>query len=339
MRAAVLVAQKQPLSIQEVATPKIGNNQVLVKVKVCGICHTDISLMTDYPLRKLPPLILGHEIAGDIEQAPEGSIFKKGDRVLVRWTVTCRECDYCRDGRENLCEKIKAIGIDLDGGFAEFVLVPLDNILRIPENLSYETGALAAEAVGTPYKAVKKAQIQSGTTVAIFGAGGLGIPATNILSELRGAKVIAVDILEDKLEFAKSYGADFVVNGSTVDPIEKIKELTGGKGVDVAFEFVGRKESMENAVRSVRKGGKVMIVGATATPFSVNPFRVFREEVEISGSYGSAKKDVSELLDLFSRGRLKTDGLISGRCKLDEINEQVEKIRTEKNVIRSLVSM
>lgn len=295
--------------------------------------------MTDYPLRKLPPLILGHEIAGDIEQAPEGSGFKKGDRVLVRWTITCRECDYCREGRENLCEKIKAIGIDQDGGFAEFVLAPLDNVTKIPDRLKYEDGALAAEALGTSYKAIKKAQIQPDTYVAIFGLGGLGIPACNIISKLRGAKVIAVDILEEKLEFARKYGADFLVNGMNSDPIEKIKEITGGKGADTAFEFVGRKESMENAVRSVRKGGKVMIVGATANPFSVNPFRIFREEVEISGSYGSTKKDVKELLDLLARDQIRTDGLISGRCKLEEINKQVDTIRKEKNIIRSLVAM
>ena len=337
MKAAVLHAQKEPLKLEDVPVPTLDMGRVLVKVKMCGICHTDISLMNDYPLRKKPPLILGHEVAGDIEQPNGCDGFQRGDRVMVRWTTACRDCYYCREGRESLCVRVKALGIDMDGGFAEFVSVPSDNVLKIPDKLTYEEAALATEAIGTPYKAIKRAKIEPGSNVAVFGIGGLGINAVSMVSGLRRGRVIAVDVYPEKLKNAMDYGASDAVNASETDAAQRIQELTEGRGVDVALEFVGRKDSMEQAVRCVRKGGRVVIVGATAVPFAVNPFRLFREEVEITGSYGSTKADSEEVLALMERGLMATKGIINSKCGLSEINGQVERLAKDRSIIRSVV--
>jgi len=326
MRAAVFHGPNKPLIIEDVKTPKVDSTEVLVAVKICGICHTDLAIMEGvYPPRKGPPIILGHEIAGEVvETGVEVKKIKKGDRVVVQSCISCGSCCYCLKGRDNICENVKTIGIDRDGGYAEYVNVPERNLFKLPEEISYEEGVVISDALSTAYHAVRIAKVEMGESVAIYGIGGLGINAVQIAAKLRGAKVIAVDIDKQKLKLAKRFGAYSIIDAKEENPVEKIKELTNGVGANCTLEFVGSPTSYTQAVESVRKGGRVVIVGASIESFFINPFRLFKEEISITGSYISLKSEFPTLIDLISNGKIDVRGIITDVVSLAEINRGIE---------------
>lgn len=326
MRAAVFYTPNKPLSIEDVNEPKIDSTDAIVAVKICGICHTDIAIMKGiYPPRKKPPLILGHEIAGEVvEIGPEVKRLRKGHRVTVQSSISCGRCYFCLSGRDNICNNVKIIGIDVNGGYAEYVSVPERNLFRLPEEISYREGAVISDALSTPYHAVRTAQVEMGESIVIYGVGGLGINAVQIAAKLRGAKVIAVDIDNHKLRLAKRFGAYQVINAKEEDPVEKVKELTKGLGADCVLEFVGLSTSYVQAVRSVRRGGRVIIVGASTESLSIDSFRLFKEEINITGSYVSLKSEIPTIIDLVSRGKLDVKEIITDTVALTEINRGIE---------------
>ncbi|MFQ5943765.1 MAG: zinc-binding dehydrogenase, partial [Anaerolineales bacterium] len=263
MRAAVLIEPNRPLAIEDVATPEPGPNEVLVKVAACGVCHSDLHYIDHgTPTFKKPPLILGHEASGTIAgMGAEVTEWSEGDRVLLSTIFACGTCTACRNGRDNVCENQIMLGNHVDGAYAEYVLAPRHSVFALPEEIPLEEGAIIADATTTPYHAVAvRGQVNPGDNVVVYGCGGIGANVVQVAAMLR-ARVVAVDISDEKLEWAKKLGAAEAIDPSGEERVDKlVRKLTGG-GADVAFECVGTPATQEQAFASTRNGGRLVLVG------------------------------------------------------------------------------
>jgi propanol-preferring alcohol dehydrogenase len=309
MRAAVLHAFKQPLAIEEVERPKPGAGEVLIRVEACGVCHSDLHVADgDWPqfarIVKLP-LVLGHEIAGRVvEKAAAVSGLEIGDRVGVPWVYwTCGECEFCKEGNENLCAKQKITGVTVDGGYAEYVKAPAAHALKIPEGLSAAHAAPLFCAGVTVYRALKHSGIARGQRLAIFGLGGLGHLAVQIAREL-GVEITAVDISDEKLARAKSLGAAHALNNSAGDAVKQIRS-TGG--AHVALVCSAAKAAYDAAFGSLRPSGTLMVVGLPAENISFPPIMMAAGEVRIRASAVGTREDLRGALAMAAAGKLHSD--------------------------------
>ena len=250
MKAAVFVGPHQPLLVQDLPTPAPAVGEILVRVAACGVCHTDLHYIDHgTPTFTPPPLILGHEISGTVEALGDGVAgWKVGDRVLLPAVYGCGQCRMCREGRENICENMVMFCNHVDGGYAEYVLAPAKAAIPLPEGIPLIEGAIIADATTTPYHAVvRRGRVQAGDAVAVFGCGGIGLNLVQIAAAV-GAQVIAVDLLDHKLEMARTLGAAATLNPNVVDRVDKeVRRLTAG-GVDVAFEAIGNPATQEQAL-------------------------------------------------------------------------------------------
>lgn len=256
MRAARLYGPGRPLVIEEVPKPVPGPGEALVKVKAAGICHTELHFIDGILNLGVWPITLGHEIAGVVEDVGPGvTTVKPGDRVIVYYYVGCGRCRFCLRGEENLCESPKAeYGFITDGGFAEYVKVPERNLVRLPDNISFEQAAPIGCSVTTAIHATKRASPSVGERVVVYGVGAVGFALIQY-NKLIGAEVIAVGRSPAKLKVAKELGADYVVNAKEEDVVKRIMEITGGRGADVVYELMGTAETMENSLKMLAKGG------------------------------------------------------------------------------------
>jgi len=252
MKAARFYKPGEPLRIEEIPIPVIGPEDVLLDVKATGICGSDIHILEGVTPTGFSPITLGHEISGVVvEVGTNVRNWKTGDRVCVNCIVSCGSCYNCLRGRFSICTQRKLLGIHLDGGLAEYCKVPATNLIKLPENIPFEHGSIITDAVATPYHAlIKRAKLELGQTVAIFGIGGLGYSAVQLARIAGASKVIAVGIIAQNLERALNIGADEVINSSNQDPVEVIKNMTNGEGVDVALECIGMQTTIEQAVKS-----------------------------------------------------------------------------------------
>jgi len=339
MKAAVFRGPKQPLVIEEVETPNPGPGEILVKVAACGVCHTDIGYIDEgVPTFKKPPMILGHEAAGSVAGLGEGvTKFTEGDRVLVPAVFTCGECEYCRTGRENICLNMRMLGNHMDGAYAEYVVVPAKDCIRMPEEIPLEEGCIIADAVSTPYHAVKnRAKVKAGDVVCVYGCGGVGMNVVQ-LAAASGAAVVAVDVDDEKLRTAAELGAWKTVNARALDPAKEVRKLTGG-GADVAIEAIGNPLTIEQAFSSLKTGGRLCIIGYTNQEVKLNAGRIMFREMEIVGSLGCRPVDYERLVDMAAQGRVKVREMVTARFSLDEINEALDLLRSGKS-LRSIVVM
>jgi len=338
MKAAVFYGAHQPLKIEEVPTPTPAPGEALVKVAACGVCHTDLHYLDHgVPTFKKPPLILGHEVSGAIAALGDGANrWKVGDRVLIPAVVGCGQCAMCRTGRENVCEKMVMFGNNVDGGYAEYMLAPAKDLLRLPDELPLEEGAIIADAVTTPYHAVvNRGNLKPGDQVVVFGCGGLGLNIVQIAAAL-GGNVIAVDILPEKLNWARRLGARVALNGKDYERIDKeIRKLTGG-GADIGFEAIGNPTTQAQTFASLRTGGRFVVVGFSAQPLSLDIGRLMYREMEIVGSLGCRAVDYPRVLELARQNKIKIKELVTARFALDEINAAFDVLRRGKG-IRSIV--
>lgn len=312
MRAAVLHALAAPLSVEEVAAPEAGAGEVVIKVAACGVCHSDLHLVRGEwdllkPITKLP-LIPGHEVAGTIAAIGHGvEGFAIGDRVGVPWLhYTCGECEYCLAGRETLCPKQQVTGCTVDGGFAEFIKAKASHTAKLPDNLTFSEAAPLLCAGLTVHRALNDSGVVAGQRVAIFGIGGLGHLAVQ-LAKARGAEVIAVDVTDDKLELARECGANHTVNAAATQAYKEIKKLGGAHVVMVTS---GSKAAYETALRSLRKGGTLSIVGMAPEPISLSTVAMVSGEYRIVASAVGTRQDLREVLQLASEGKV--------RCRIQE---------------------
>jgi propanol-preferring alcohol dehydrogenase len=326
MKAAVLKEIGKPLVIEEVPTPAPGPGEVLIRVEACGVCHSDLHLADgDWDLLRpitKTPLILGHEATGTVTALGEGvTELSVGDRVGMPWIYwTCGECEFCREGKETLCLKQKVTGCMVDGGFAQYMLAPATHASRLPDSLSFAEAAPLLCAGLTVYKAMKASGVAAGQRMAVFGAGGLGHLAIQIATAM-GVSVGAVDISEEKLEFARSVGAEWTVN-STTEAVHKKLRAMGG--MHVAMVCAASAAAYETALRCLRRGGTVAVVGMANEPFKVSAVSMVSGEIRIIASAVGTREDLRELFALVEKFPI--------RCKvetrpLDQVTQAFDELK------------
>lgn len=334
MKAAFLKGPKK-LIVQDTADPKPKPDQVVVKVKCCGICGSDLHA---YEFGFASGYIMGHEFSGDIESVGESvKDWKIGDRVTVNPNIACGTCYYCRRGETNLCTKLVIMGFQSHGAFAERVAVHANRLVKLPSNVSYEEGA-NVEPLATPLRAVKYA-LRRGDTALVIGAGPIGLFALQISKRMGAKRIYVTETSPRRTEAARKLGADDVFNPVEVKVVPKMIELTQGLGPDVVFECVGRPETVQNALSIVRKAGKAMIVGQCIALVPTDYNNVFLRETEIKGIYAYSLDDFAEALSLVEKRDIDVSSMITDRIALSEIVEKGfgELLKPEKNHIKILV--
>lgn len=326
MKAAILREFKTPLSIEEVDRPKPGAHDVLIQVEACGVCHSDLHVADgDWP-QLVPitkrPLILGHEIAGRVtEKGASVSHLQVGDRVGVPWVHwTCGECEFCREGNENLCVKQQITGVTVDGGYAEFVKAPASHALKIPERLSSVEAAPLFCAGVTVYRAMRQARVQPGQRLAVFGVGGLGHLAVQIGLGL-GAKVTAIDVSDEKLAQARSLGASATLNAASVNVV---KEMRRAGGVHTALVTSAAKAAYDTAFPCVRPTGMLLVVGLPAESLCFPAIQMAALEVRIQASSVGTREDLREVLALAAAGKVHCQ---TATRSLAQANEALQQVR------------
>jgi alcohol dehydrogenase, propanol-preferring len=338
MKAAIFHGAHQPLTIEDIPTPEPQAGEVLIKVAGCGVCHTDLHYIDhDVPTFKKPPLILGHEVSGVVAAPGSGANhFKEGDRVLAPAVYGCGHCKMCRTGRENICENMVMFGNNVDGGYAEYMLAPAKDVIPLPAEIPLIEGAIIADATTTPYHAVvNRGKVQPGDAVVVFGCGGIGLNVVQIAAAV-GGQVIAVDVVDAKLEWAKKLGATATLNAKGVERVDKeIRKLTNG-GADIAFEAIGNPVTQAQAFASVRTGGRFVVVGFSDKPMTLDTGRVMFREMEIIGSLGCRAVDYPRVIELARQGKIKVAELVTAKFPLDRINDAFDTLRRGEG-IRSVI--
>ena len=348
MKAAVLYKTKQPLQVEDVDLAPPGEGEVLVKIGAAGVCHSDYHFMNgDLPITL--PAVLGHEGAGVVEEVGPGvKTLRKGDHVVLLFRAACGRCEHCAKGRPALCAlagQLRNTGRLLDGTsrlsrngeeirhflgvscFAERAVVPIEGAVKIPDDIPLPIAALMGCAVLTGVgAAVITAAVQPDAKVLVVGAGGIGLNCV-MGAVLAGAnQVIAADLSDAKLETSLDFGATHTVNAKDQDLVAAVRELTGGEGVDYAFEAIGNPRATRQAFESLRRGGTAVSVGIAplGTDLSIDAGELVYQEKTLKGSYyGSSRPhaDVPRFLNLYRTGRLPLDKLLSRRYPLEKVNE------------------
>ncbi|MBI4979803.1 MAG: galactitol-1-phosphate 5-dehydrogenase [Spirochaetes bacterium] len=321
MQALVHTAPNR-FEMRDVPIPVIGGKDVLVRVQAVGICGSDVHGMTGKTGRRKPPVIMGHEAAGIIEKTgSDVTSFKPGDRVTFDSTIYCGVCAFCRSGRVNLCDNRRVLGVSCDeyrqdGAMAEYVAVPEHILYRLPETMSFEEGAMI-EALSIGVHAVERTLLAKGDTVVIVGCGIIGLMTLQAARAKGAGTIIAVDLDANKLSLAKKFGASVLIDPSKTDVVKAVFDATGGKGADAAFEAVGITQTVATAVKSVRKGGEVTLVGNLAPEVTFPLQSVVTREIRVNGSCASAG-EYPRCLELIATGNVDVKTLISKTVPLAE---------------------
>ncbi len=328
MKAARFHEVGKPLRVEDIEKPKVGDDEVLIRVKAAGICYSDVHVV-DGVIAADPPVTLGHEIAGEVvDVGSKVNDFNSMDRVLVHFLSPCGKCKYCMQGYGMRCRYLferEGYGFSDDGGYAEYCKVKADRLVRLPNNLAIEFAATLGCAGITAYHAVKSvARVRIGENVLIYGAGGVGLYALQ-LAKAMGAYTIAVARSEERLKYAESLGADHVINAKTSNLKKEVKRATDGLGVDVILDFVISNESISNAISMLANGGRLILVGVSNKPVSINPQVTVLKEFSIAGSLVGTKDELDELVRLAAEGRIKS--IANRRFKLEEVNEAFNMLR------------
>lgn len=341
VKAVRLVAAGSPLVAQEVPRPEPGPGELLVRVGAAGICHSDAHYRSGRSRAGPLPLTPGHEVAGTVDVVgPDVDGFVAGDRVCLHYLVTCGACATCRAGHEQFCPSGAMLGKDRDGGYAEFVLIPARSAFTLPDAVPFEHGAVLMCSSATSLHALRKAQMQPGDTVAIFGVGGLGVSAVQLALALGARVVYAVDIRAAKLELAERLGA-VPIDASGGDPVARIREATGGRGVDVALELIGAPGTMRQAVLVLANLGRAALAGLTDGAFEIAPYaELINREASVVGVSDHLASELPELLDLAATGRLDLTTVVSETVALDAaaINDRLDQLEAFTAKVRFVIT-
>ncbi len=340
MKAVVLYEAGQRLKVEDFDTPPVGDDEVLIKVAACGVCHTDLKV-AEGRNRFIPPTILGHEVSGTIEQVGVrcDRFFKEGNHVIIGMRYKCGRCRYCLAGRENLCSDrpvppaLKRKDGTLVhrwnvGGFSQYVAVPGYMVFPLPEGLPLEESSVIGCRVTTAYNAVKHgAALEPGESALVIGCGGIGLNTIQFLRCFGAFPIIAVDIIDEKLEGAKRFGATHTINARREDPVEAARDITAG-GVDKAFEAIGNTKTADQVVRATRPGGTAVIIGGLGRgPFTISDGRFAMNEIKVTGVSSRRANDVEEVLRMVKDQRIEVQSLITRRYGYEEINEALEDLK------------
>lgn len=329
MKALRLIRPGHRLESQEIDIPTAGPRDVLVRVKAAGICHSDAHYRAGRSPARPLPLTLGHEVAGVVEKVgAEVSQFRPGDRVCLHYLATCGKCEYCQGGNEQFCASGAMMGKFKDGGFAEFVVMPARSVFRLPAEIPFEQGAILMCSSATSLHALNKARLRRGESVAVFGAGGLGLSAIQLGKVMGAGRILAVDIKPGKLAKAARLGA-VPVDATACDPVQEISRLTNGRGVDVALELIGLPSTMRQAVSCLAIHGRAALAGITERSFEISPYtEVLNKEAEIIGVSDHLARELPQLLEWTRNGSLDLSGIITRALPLDEVavNEALDEL-------------
>jgi len=338
MKAAVYYSQKD-IRIEEIPTPKIGRGEVLVEMKACGICGSDLM---DWYLKNRAPLVLGHEPSGVIvEKGRDVKNFDVGDRVFVHHHVACLKCHYCTHGDYTLCEQFHNTNI-IPGGFAEYFKVPAPNLnldtLKIPDGISFDEATLI-EPVGCCLRAIKKCGIQKGDSVAIIGAGATGIIHTVLAKVFGAGKVVVSDLIDFRLRAAQKFGANVVVNPLNTSLKEVVKAETDGRGVDLAIVTAPSLEAYKAGLGVCRKGGKLCVFAPTEPGkfLEISPKELFFNELQIIPSYSTSHVETREALELVKSEKIRVRELITHRYSLLDAAKAFKTALEDKESLKIVV--
>jgi 2-desacetyl-2-hydroxyethyl bacteriochlorophyllide A dehydrogenase len=323
--------------VGSIEVPKIDDASVLVKIEAAGICHSDLHIWHGREFNKMP-LVLGHEGSGVVEKVGAAvKDLKPGDRVMLDYRTTCGHCYYCSLGRTNLCDDAKDVGFDLDGSYAQYTAIPAREAFILPPEISFDEGAIMACAVLTAYHATRTAELRANNTVAIIGIGGVGYSILKFARLFGARKIIAVDIDDRKLARAASLGAETVnPKGGSIE--DRVKEMTGGEGVDVAFEAIGKAQVAEAAIRSVGRAGKMIQVGVCTEKVTYTPWNDLMmnakttnsgKEVQIRGTIDHLRSEVFEVMELVRTRKIDLSDAVTHKISLDEANRGLEMLESK----------
>jgi D-arabinose 1-dehydrogenase-like Zn-dependent alcohol dehydrogenase len=340
MQAVRLAEIGQPLRMFEIPIPALGSRDVLVRVRAAGICHSDAHYRAGVsPVARLP-ITLGHEVAGVIERTGDRVTgLSAGDRVAIHYLATCGECHYCRLGHEQFCLTGQMIGKHCDGGYAEYIAVPARSVVPLPSDIPFEAGAIMMCSTATSFHALRKARLQPGESVAVYGVGGLGMSAIQLARAFGALHVYAVDIDVDRLGIAEQLGA-VPVDAARQDPVEAIRRLTGGKGVDVALELIGLPDTMQQVVRSLAIMGRAVLVGITDESFPVHSYtEVLGKETEIIGASDHRIVELPLLFEFARQAKLDMAQIVTRRVPLDAgaINAALDNLQRYGAGVRTVI--
>jgi S-(hydroxymethyl)glutathione dehydrogenase/alcohol dehydrogenase len=365
MKAAVLSAVGASLVIEDVARPRPQAGEVLVKVAACGVCHTDLHVIkgeVPFPL----PCVLGHEISGRVEElGADVCGLRPGQRVVASFIMPCGRCVHCARGRDDLCETFFAMnrlkGTLYDGqsrlyrpdgsplamysmgGLAEYAVVPATDVFAVPEQLPLADAAILGCAIMTAYGAVKnQAQVVPGESLAVVGVGGVGSNVVQIARLFGAGEIIAIDIRDDKLASVAPLGATHLINAARENPVQRVRDLTSGRGVDVAIEALGRPETVAAAFQMTGDGGRTVVIGIAAgqATAAIEVTRLVRRGIRLSGSYGCrVRTDMPAIVRLAAAGRIDVAAPITRRYPLAEAALAYEALNRGEILGRAIVLM
>jgi 2-desacetyl-2-hydroxyethyl bacteriochlorophyllide A dehydrogenase len=340
MKALVLRDYNTEMTLENVADPTPGPDEIILRVKACGVCGTDLKIVSG----KIPPPIVtlphtpGHEIAGEVVavgSAVEG--VSLGQTGIAYFYIGCKDCEMCRTGKENVCFSVRRLGFELPGGFAEFVRMPAYNFCPFSKTQSINEMAVLPDAIVTSYHALKTiAEVRAGQDVLIMGAGGLGIHAIQI-AKLMGARVFAVARREGPLKLASEFGADVVIDSTEERSAHRVMEMTKGHGVDVVIEMVGTSQSMNWSLPCLKRKGRLVLVGYDPSdPYPLNAMAMHYNEWVICGSRVSTKQELLEVIGLVEGGALKP--VVSKTFPWTQANEAIKDIQRRSGIGRTVLT-
>jgi L-iditol 2-dehydrogenase len=340
---SLLLSEYSHLEIADLPLPSAGEDEVLVRVEACGICGSDVHGYDGSSGRRIPPIVMGHEAAGTV--ASVGADVKnyfQGDRVTFDSTVYCGKCDYCARGQINLCDNRQVIGVSCGdyrrhGAFAEYVVVPERILYPLPADFSF-TDAAMLEAVSVALHAVKVSQAVGGETALVIGAGMIGLLTLQAARAAGCARVLIADVDASRLDLAKQVGAEEILHCSGAELVAEVLRLTNGKGVDLAFEAVGRNETVAAAIDCTRKGGTVTLVGNIAPEVTLPLQKVVTRQLRLQGSCASSG-EYPEAIQLIVSGKIQVKPLITAVASLEEGPRWFERLHAhEPNLMKIILT-
>jgi L-iditol 2-dehydrogenase len=340
---SLLLSEYSHLEITDLPLPAVGPGEVLVRVEACGICGSDVHGFDGSTGRRIPPIVMGHEAAGTVETVGEGvTKYKKGDRVTFDSTVYCGECQYCKRGQINLCDNRQVIGVSCGdyrrhGAFAEYVVVPEQIMYPLPKDFSFNEAAML-EAVSVALHGVKVSQVAGGETALVIGAGMIGLLTLQAARAAGCARVFIADVDETRLNLAKQVGADETLHCSGAELVAEVMRLTGGNGVDIALEAVGRNETVTGAINCTRKGGTVTLIGNIMPEVTLPLQKVVVKQLRLQGSCASSG-EYPEAIELIANGTIQVKPLITAVASLEEGPRWFERLHSgEPNLMKIILT-
>jgi 2-desacetyl-2-hydroxyethyl bacteriochlorophyllide A dehydrogenase len=338
MKAAVLEKFNQDFVIREVPIPEPKRGEVLIKVRASGLCRTDLHIQEGRLKTVKLPYVPGHETAGQVWKLGEDVTgFEIGDAVIVSIDIVCNTCRFCTTGRANLCKNLVRLGFERNGGHEEYMVVPAANLIKFNKKVPYEKAAIIPDAVACMYHAIKtQGQVRAADRICILGVGGLGLQGVQIAKHF-GAEVFCTSRKDSKLELAKKYGADHIINTGRENLFEVMHDLTDGEMCDVVFDNIGIGSSVQTSLDICRPGGKVIMVGYDEDVFHVQYQSTTLKEKEIIGIRGTTRRELEETIRLVEKGFI--DPHIFKTYKLDDINQAMNDLRTGASLGRTVIVM